>query len=98
MERWNPKSNVYYLVFGPDGEFFSIMEDFSAAWLMAKGIDGWLGDVVFAKPKDLQESFGAEVGQQIQNALDGSTNVVRRGKLTRKPDNSDIHGDGSPES
>lgn len=98
MERWNPESHTYHLVFGPNGEFVMYTMDFPLAWKCAKDIHGWLGETTFAKPMDLNEVFDSQTAQSIEHFLAHPETGVRRERPTRKPDIDEAPFDCNPPS
>lgn len=85
MEEFNPGATTFYPVLGKDGELHAMVPDeYETAWLLARRIDGWIGETTFAKPMDLEEEFGPVVAQQIEDFLeDPQAHGVQRGRPVR---------------
>jgi len=82
MEEFNPENTTFYPVLGRDGELHAMIPDeYETAWMLAKSVDGWIGETTFAKPMDFQEVLGPEVGKEIEDFLENpQKHAVRRGR------------------
>lgn len=91
-EKFEPGNMTFYIVVGEAGELYAMMGKYEEAWQLAKRINGWLGETTFARPMDLQESFGSAQGRAIEDFIVGKTSGVHRERPQRK---SDIDDSGS---